>query len=482
MEASLQIKEAPLKPSIKFKPFILSIIVGIIIYLIPRPAAVSANGWYLLAVFVSILLASALGAVSIGLASFIGIFFLIATRIITTQTAFSSYSESLVWLIVCADCLSLGITKTGLGQRIAYNLIKRIGKKTLGAGYALVLCEIILSLLVPSASSRAAGIVFPIAKSLSESYGSRVEDGTEKKAGAFLLLTGIHSNLISCSFFMTSSGVNLLALTMAKALGVTDIITFRSWFFIGVVPAVISFIVVPMVIYFTCPPEVKEMENVKEVMDAKLRELGPIKRSEKVMIAVFVIVVTLWVFGAKFNLDSTTVAVLGMVTIIAAGVVTWKEFTGKSGTWDLFLWLGAFMMMAGQLNKLGVIGWISGLVKENIAGIPWWQALIVVVLVMYYLHYLFASNTVHFTALFSAFLAVLLSIGAPPVLSIILLVNISALSSGLTHYGVIQGSAYFAAGYVEQKKWWSVGLIVSLVHLIIWLGIGMLWWKVIGLY
>jgi DASS family divalent anion:Na+ symporter len=376
----------------------------------------------------------------------------------------------------------LGITKTGLGQRIAYNLIKRIGKKTLGAGYALVICEIILSMLIPSASSRAIGVVFPIAKSLSESYGSRVEDGTQKKAGAFLMLTALHSNLISCSFFLTSSAVNLLAISMAKALGVADSITFRTWFLVGIVPSMISFIVVPLVIYLICPPEIKQMDNVKEIMDAKLKDLGPVKVSEKVMIVVFSLVVALWIFGSKINLDSTTVAVLGLIIIVSTGVVSWKEFTGKSGTWELFLWIGAFMMMAGQLNKLGVIGWVSQLVQQNISGVSWWTALFIVCIVMYYLHYLFASNTVHFTALFSAFLAILLKIGAPPVLSIILLVNISALSSGLTHYGVVQGSVYFAAGYVQQKKWWSVGLIVSIVHLIIWLGIGMLWWRIIELY
>jgi divalent anion:Na+ symporter, DASS family len=479
---NLIIDEASLKPNIKLKPLMIAIMLGVVICFIPIPEAVPAKGWYLLAVFIAVLAASALGAVSLGLASFIGIFVLTSTHIITTQTAFSSYSESLLWLIVCADCLSLGITKTGLGQRIAYNLIKRIGKKTLGAGYALVICEIILSMLIPSASSRAIGVVFPIAKSLSESYGSRVEDGTQKKAGAFLMLTALHSNLISCSFFLTSSAVNLLAISMAKALGVADSITFRTWFVVGIVPSMISFIVVPLMIYLICPPEIKQMDNVKEIMDAKLQDLGPVKVSEKVMIAVFSLVVALWIFGSKINLDSTTVAVLGLIIIVSTGVVSWNEFTGKSGTWDLFLWIGAFMMMAGQLNKLGVIGWVSQLVQQNISGVSWWSALFIVCIVMYYLHYLFASNTVHFTALFSAFLAILLKIGAPPVLSIILLVNISALSSGLTHYGVVQGSVYFAAGYVQQKKWWSVGLIVSIVHLIIWLGIGMLWWRIIGLY
>lgn len=479
---SVGTKKASLEPNVKLKQLIMAAGIGLIICLIPKPSEITPSGWYLFAVFISVLVASALGAVSIGLASFIGIFVLTSTHIITTQTAFSAYSESILWLIVCADCLSLGITKTGLGNRIAYNLIKRIGKRTLGAGYALVICEIILSMLVPSASSRAIGIVFPIAKSLSESYGSRVEDGTQKKAGAFLMLAGLHSNLISCSFFLTSSAVNLLAISMAKALGVTENITFKTWFLAGSVPAVVGFIVIPLVIYICCPPEIKRMDNVEEIMNERLEEMGPLKLSEKVMIAVFSLVVVLWIFGNRINLDSTTVAILGLIIIVSTGVVSWKEFTGKSGTWDLFIWIGTFMMMAGQLNKLGVISWISGIVKQNISDVSWVSGLLIVSLVMYYLHYLFASNTVHFTALFSAFLAILLSIDAPPLLSIILLVNISALSSGLTHYGVVQGSVYFAAGYVEQKKWWSVGLIVSIVHLIIWFGIGMVWWKIIGLY
>ena len=58
----------------------------------------------------------------------------------------------------------------------------------------------------------------------------------------------------------------------------------------------------------------------------------------------------------------------------------------------------------------------------------------------------------------------------------------SALSSGLTHYAVAHGSVFFATGYIDQNKWWKVGFIVSIAHIIIWYGVGMLWWKLIGLY
>jgi DASS family divalent anion:Na+ symporter len=41
---------------------------------------------------------------------------------------------------------------------------------------------------------------------------------------------------------------------------------------------------------------------------------------------------------------------------------------------------------------------------------------------------------------------------------------------------------YFGAGYVSQAKWWKVGFLMSLLDCVIWLGIGSVWWKVLGLW
>lgn len=41
---------------------------------------------------------------------------------------------------------------------------------------------------------------------------------------------------------------------------------------------------------------------------------------------------------------------------------------------------------------------------------------------------------------------------------------------------------YFGAGYVSQGRWWKIGFLASAVNLVFWLGIGPLWWKLIGLW
>ncbi len=72
--------------------------------------------------------------------------------------------------------------------------------------------------------------------------------------------------------------------------------------------------------------------------------------------------------------------------------------------------------VAGQLNALGVTGFFadavgSQLTRANLG----WQPLFGLLSVAYYgLHYMFASQTAHVGALYSAFLAMMLSSGARP--------------------------------------------------------------------
>ena len=64
----------------------------------------------------------------------------------------------------------------------------------------------------------------------------------------------------------------------------------------------------------------------------------------------------------------------------------------------------------------------------------------------------------------------------------LLLAYFSNLDAGITHYGTGSAPVYFGAGYVPQITWWRLGLLISFLNLVIWLGLGPLWWKLIGLW
>jgi DASS family divalent anion:Na+ symporter len=58
----------------------------------------------------------------------------------------------------------------------------------------------------------------------------------------------------------------------------------------------------------------------------------------------------------------------------------------------------------------------------------------------------------------------------------------SSLCASLTHYASGVTPIYFGSNYVEQGTWWKLGFYTSIANIIIWLGLGAVWWKFIGLW
>ncbi len=139
-------------------------------------------------------------------------------------------------------------------------------------------------------------------------------------------------------------------------------------------------------------------------------------------------------------------------------------------------------MMATFLGKLGLIGWFSLSIQNaiNYLGLGWVSATILLVLVYFYSHYFFASTTAHITAMFGAFFAAGLALGAPPVPLAMLLAFSSSLMMSLTHYATGTAPIIFGSGYTTLNEWWVAGAIMSVVNLVTLVVVGTVWWKLLG--
>jgi len=112
-----------------------------------------------------------------------------------------------------------------------------------------------------------------------------------------------------------------------------------------------------------------------------------------------------------------------------------------------------------------------------------WQASFgVLVLLYFYSHYFFASGAAHIGAMFAAFLSVASALGTPSLFAAMVLSFLSNLMGGTTHYGIGSAPVFYGAGYVPLAQWWGYGFVISVVNIIIWLGAGRFWWKMIGLW
>jgi len=162
--------------------------------------------------------------------------------------------------------------------------------------------------------------------------------------------------------------------------------------------------------------------------------------------------------------------------------VTLRRPLEEEGAWDTLMWFAALVMMATFLNNLGLIPWFAKTTGGLVSNVNWVVAFLILSLVYFYSHYLFASQTAHVGAMYAGFLSVAVAVGTPPLLAALVLGFFSNLFSSLTHYGSGPAPILFGAGYVELPTWCTMGAIASVINIVIWLGIGGLWWKIIGLW
>ena len=464
------------------KPLVKWLIVigcGLLVAFIPRPEGVTREAWTLLAIFVATIVGSIVQPMTGSAMVLFGVIATAVFRALPIEKALSGYADKFVWLVLAAFFISRAMIKTGLGHRIALIFIRLMGRKTIGLGYALVFTDFILASFIPSTGARSGGIILPIARSVSETYDSRPDDGTAGKLGTFLMNLLYQCEVILCATFLTGQASNpIIAGFAAKQANIN--LTYSLWFFSAIVPAVVSLTVIPLMIYRFFPPEIKETPNAVAFANDELTKLGPLATAEKILLAVFIAVVALWITAGWHGIDATVIALLGISILLITRVLSWRDITDETHAWEVFIWYGGLVMMAAALGETT----LPKLFAEGVAGLTvgwsWPVALLILALVYFYAHYGFASITAHATAMFIPFLAVTIAIGAPAGLAVLVLTYFSNLSAGLTHYGTTPAPVYFGTGYVKQGQWWTIGLIASVLNIIIWSTIGLGWWKILG--
>ncbi|MFU0761269.1 anion permease [Staphylococcus pasteuri] len=469
--------------SVKYKKFILPIVVGLLIWALTplKPDSLDTQAWYMFAIFVATIIACITQPMPIGAVSIIGFTLTVLVGVVDIKTAVQGFGNTSIWLIAMAFFISRGFVKTGLGRRIALQFVKLFGKKTLGLAYSLVGVDLILAPATPSNTARAGGIMFPIIKSLSESFGSTPKDGTERKMGAFLIFTEFQGNLITAAMFLTAMAGNPLAQNLAEKTAHVHI-TWMNWFLAALVPGLVSLIVVPFIIYKMYPPTVKETPNAKNWAENELAKMGSVSLAEKFMAAIFVIALVLWMIGSFINLDATLTAFIALGLLLFTGVLTWKDVLNETGAWNTLVWFSVLVLMADQLNQLGFIPWLSKVIAQSLHGLSWPIVIVLLILFFFYSHYLFASSTAHVSAMYAALLGVAVAAGAPPLFSALILGFFGNLMASTTHYSSGPAPILFGSGYITQKRWWTMNIVLGFVYFIIWIGLGSLWMKVLGIF
>ncbi len=460
------------------KALALCVLFGVGLWFLPHPEGLSSDAWHLLALFITTIFAIILKPLPMGAVALLAVLAAITTKTLTSEQIFNGFGNQVLWLVVFALFIARGFSETGLGNRLAYLFTYCLGKKTLGLSYGLMATDLIMAPAVPSVVGRCAGIVYPILRSIAESFDSLPHSPSAKKMGGFLTVTAFQVTCITSAMFMTAMAANPMIAGLLKDQGYD--LSWGLWAKAAFVPGIVCLILVPYFIYKVYPPEIKDIPNAPAMARANLDKMGPISFKEWVMLGTVILLLVLWIFGDGIGIKAAPAAMIGVAILVLTRALKWKDLVAMSMVWETFFWFCILLTLSDHLNKMGVFHWASESIGQQLGGMEWYIAFPLLLGIYFYSHYLFASSTAHVASMFVPFLVVAINQGTPPMLAVFMLTYFSNLYGGLTHYSLTPAPMLYGAGYVNIRTWWKLGLLTSFVTITIFSTLGIAWWSFLG--
>lgn len=493
---STPLTQEPREPTTKARPpvnwqALSPVAVALIIALIPVPAGLAPHAWYFFAIFAGVIVGlvvepfpgPAISLFGVTLATVLAPWVLYSPEDIARPGfnavnaaltwALSGFGNSTVWLIFGAFMFALGYEKTGLGRRIALILVRAMGRRTLTLGYAVTVADTLLAPFTPSTTARSAGTIFPVIRNLPPLYDSKPNDPSARKIGSYLMWTALAATCINSSMFLTAMAPNLLAVEIVKKTAKLDI-SWMDWLTAFAPVGVILLVSLPLLVYVLYPPTIKEGSEVPAWADEELRTMGGLSRREIILAVLVLLALAMWIFGGDF-VNATTAALIVVSLMVLTRIVSWDDILSNKQAWSTLVWFATLIALADGLNRTGFVTWFAQSVSAHMGGFSPTIAMVVLVCVYFFSHYLFASITAHTTAMLPVMLAVGGAIPGMPMQALAqMLVLSGGIMSVLTPYAGGPNPVYYGSGYLPTKDFWLLGAIFGAIFFGLWLAIGTL--------
>jgi citrate:succinate antiporter/L-tartrate/succinate antiporter len=459
--------------------------VWLVLRLMPVPAGLSADAWHYFAVFAAAIAALMLTPLPGGAIGLIAVSAITALGYVDHDPAKSiawaldSFADTTVWLTFGAFLFAIGYRRSGLGRRIALNLVRLLGRRTLGLGYAIALSDLALAPGTPSNTARSGGTIYPIVSQIPPLYGS--EPGpTAQRIGTYVMWTAFASTAVTSSMFITALVPNAAALALAKQTLGLDV----SWtrFTLGFAPVGAALLLlVPLLSHALTRPSVREGKATVDWAAVQLSRMGPVSRVEWTMAALVILAIVLWVAGSNPRialplLGSNFIHPTAVVLLVASAmwllrVVSWDDLVGDREAWSVFLYFALMLTLAEGLNRTGFIGWFASRATGPLQGVDPRLAMAMLVALFFWSHYLFASITSHALAVLPVVLAV--ARGMPgvdgPLLALLCIYSLG-LMGVISPYATGCAPIYAASGYIGRVRFWLLGACFGMVYFVALMG------------
>ncbi len=334
--------------------------------------------------------------------SLVLMFLLLVTRASNAKAIMDVLGMEVIWLNLLAFILASMLVKTRLARRIALALVLRFGATAGRALLAFLLLQMVLAPLIPATAARCV-MTLPLMMVVAAIYGS-TED-SPKAFGKNLMLLNLVGISILSSMTMTGSSANLIAVGLIQAMG-GHRVYYMDWVRMGAPIAIVTALLMWWLgqkLIFRIPENERTpaLKGGLDVIRSKYAEMGPLSTAEKKSIAIFGLVLFLWmtdVFHLQwFGVEITApfAALLGAVIVLFPrwGVLQWSE---ADIPWHLLIFSAGAYAGGLALDDTGAAEWAVRMLfgRLDLQRLPFGAVFTLVTAVMMYSHLLTTSKTV----------------------------------------------------------------------------------------
>lgn len=372
----------------------------------------------------------------------------------------AGFGDPIVTFFLGVLMLSSAFTRSGLGTRLVYRILLRVGTRTDHVLLGVLVVGTAVSWWVTDMA--AAAMLFPLGVGLLRD--ASLSPGRSNVGRAIMISTAF-GPLIGGIATPAGTAANLVAIAQLKQLAGVDV-SFTRWMLYGV-PA--SILMVPLawrLLLWLFPPEIERLPFTDADIRAKLVDLGPLRPVERNTLVVFGTVIAIWLAtpllavwsGGRFEPPVEAVALAGGLALFLPGirVLTWKQAEAD------IEWGGIMLIVAGlslglAVFESGAARWLAWALLGQITIVPELVRPFVIVMAVAGLHLLFSSNTV--TA--SIIVPILVALARDLHLDIWATVAPAAFTSSLAFILVSEGPTTvipYASGYFSIKDMARAGL------------------------
>ena len=366
--------------------FALAVVVLAALWVAPLPMSVPARHALAIACFMVVLwIAESLPHAFTGL---LGCWLFWALHVVPAGVAFSGFSSEAPWFLLGALLMAAMVLESGLGRRLAFMILSRVGSSFRRILFAFILTDFLMTFLVPAGPPRVI-LLGSIVLAFVSSYGLERKGNI---ARALILAITFSATLFDKG--VLASTPSILARSLIVEYGHVQVSWTRC--FVAYAPLdIINMVACWWILVRLYPPEIADLPGGKAVLRAQLDGMGRWTGREKRAAALAALAVGLWATDFLHHINPAVIGLgVGLMGTFP-GIRVLSVDDTKKVNFLVVIFMGATISMANVLRETKALDAISGALFAVIA--PYVHDVLHSTIVLYWsafaAHLLLASET-----------------------------------------------------------------------------------------